>query len=141
MTSFMADPKEKKKGKALSKHHLVPGVLTTWGHWGPHQSSLTRQTSLRGPHALVWWRLWNFVMNQVKLDRFLHQNVHPQIIFWYLVRQHSWELSKTGHIFAKEFFFKMNEIKNAVNKSFQEDFWPWKLPLIIENAHFLTALN
>ena len=38
-------PKERKKGKALSKHHLVPGVLTTWGHQGPHQSSLTRQTT------------------------------------------------------------------------------------------------
>ena len=34
---------------------------------------------------------------QVKFNRFLHPNELPQKIFWYLVRQLDWGLSKIGH--------------------------------------------
>ena len=35
--------------------------------------------------TLAWWQLWNFIVRQVKFNRFLHPNENPQRIFWKLV--------------------------------------------------------
>ena len=60
----------------------------------------------------MWWHLWNFVMWQIKFNKFLHSNELPQRIFWYLVRQLDWKQSKNGCLkFSKLIFWpKINLI-------------------------------
>ena len=38
------------------------------------------------------------IVSQVKFNRFLHPNEHPQRIFWYPLRRFEAELSKIGHV-------------------------------------------
>ena len=60
----------------------------------------------------MWTRLWNFMVRQVKLNRFLHPNDLPQRIFWYLIRQLDWMESKVGYFqfFKSTFRSKINLI-------------------------------
>ena len=69
---------------------------------------------------LVWWRLWNFSVVQVKFNRFLHLNEPPKRIFWYFVRLFDWWLSKNG------------------NFSFQSQFWRSKFTWIFLKMIFLS---
>ena len=46
--------------------------------------------------TLVWQQLWNFLVAQLKFNRFLHLNEPPKRIFWYLIRPFDWRLSKLG---------------------------------------------
>ena len=48
-----------------------------------------------------WWKSWNFIVWQLKFNRFLHPNEHPLRIFWYLARLFDWEPAKIGHNFTK----------------------------------------
>ena len=37
-------------------------------------------------HTFVWWQFWNFIVKQLKLNKFLHPNKYTKMIFWYLER-------------------------------------------------------
>ena len=41
--------------------------------------------------GLAWRGLWNFIVDQVKFNRFLLPNERTQRIFWYLLRRVEWE--------------------------------------------------
>ena len=47
---------------------------------------------------IMRWLSWNFWMEQLKFNRFLHQSEHFKRIFWYLVRTFDWRLSKCGQL-------------------------------------------
>ena len=51
--------------------------------------------------SLVWPRSWHFLGRQVKFNRFLVPNEHPERICLYLVRQLDDEPAKIRHIFTK----------------------------------------
>ena len=52
-------------------------------------------------HVLVWLQSWNFLVYQVKFNRFSHPNEHIQRIYWYLVRLFGSVPTKLGHTFTK----------------------------------------
>ena len=53
--------------------------------------------------SVVWWQLYNFLVVQVKFNRFLHSNEHPKWILCYLVRLFDVVSSKIGHHFTNKF--------------------------------------
>ena len=54
-----------------------------------------------GTSVVGWLQAWDFIVWQLKFNRFLHPNVQPQWIFWHLTRELSWEVTKIWHIFTK----------------------------------------
>ena len=74
--------------------------------------------SLTGVCTLVWRGLWNFIVFQVKFNRFLYPNKHTQMIFWYLVRRFGWELSKIGHFQSSASIFGAKYQLNLPRKWF-----------------------
>ena len=57
-------------------------------------------------HTIMWWQLWNFLVCQVKFNRFLYRNNLTQRIFWYLERLFESELSKIGNFKIWESIFE-----------------------------------
>ena len=49
----------------------------------------------------------DFLVVQVKFNRFLHLNEHPEMILCYLIRLFDAESSKIGHHFTKKIFLKV----------------------------------
>ena len=60
--------------------------------------------------TVAWRGLWNFIVFQVKFNRFLHPNEHAQRIFWYLVKRFDWEPSKIRLIFTPQSTSKLREM-------------------------------
>ena len=64
-----------------------------------------------GKGNLEWWELWNFIVWQMRFNRFLHLNEFPRKIFSYLGRQLYWEKSKIGRFqFQKSTFKGKNQL-------------------------------
>ena len=68
---------------------------------GSRKKIYTANNGAVGKFTLVWWLLWNFIIRQMKFNRFLHPNEPLQRIFLYLVRLLEAEPSKIGHNFTK----------------------------------------
>ena len=51
---------------------------------------------------LVWLHLWNFLVYQIRFNRFSYPNENIQRIFRLLVGIFESELAKSGHIFTKK---------------------------------------
>ena len=58
--------------------------------------------------SLVWPVSWHFLERQVKFNRFLVPNEHPERICLYLVREFDYEPSKIGHFQISKSIFGAN---------------------------------
>ena len=67
---------------------------------------------------VVWPRLWHFLVRQVKFNRFLVPNEHPERICLYLVRQLDDKPAKIRQIFTRYTFMRFMENINAFNESY-----------------------
>ena len=74
----------------ISKDNIFCFLFATKSLWISHKIPL-------GVCHLAWWQLWNSIVMQVKFNKFLHPNEHPQRIFWYLERPFDWKLSKNRY--------------------------------------------
>ena len=63
-------------------------------------------------------RLWNFIVFQVKFNRFLHPNEHTQKIFYDLVRRFGAVPSKIGHFQSSESIFEAKYQLNLPENDF-----------------------
>ena len=78
---------------------------------------MSKTTIIRTLSTVAWWRLWNFIVRQVKFNTISHHNESPQRIFcleWifcYILTQFEAEPSKIGHNFTKEVFWIWTKLK------------------------------
>ena len=92
---------------------------------GPHQfcelSYLAN--SSQSWYTVAWWQLWNFIVKQMKFNRFLHSNEHPERICLYLVRQLDYELSKVGHFQISKSIFEVKCKFSFLKLIFSFEYW------------------
>ena len=97
-------------------------VIKLWTAW----RALTARISwLKRNWPLAWRQLWNFIVFQVKLNRFLHPNNHAQRIFWYLVKWFDATPLKIGIFwFSKSIFNAKTQLNLYENVKHLYNFWP-----------------
>ena len=71
-----------------------------------HTTNPLQLSTLKSTCVLAWLGSLNFIVPQVKFNRFLLSNEHTQGIFWYFLRQFEWELSNIGHFQSSESIFE-----------------------------------
>ena len=97
--------------------------------------------------TIVWWRLWNFLVVQVKFNRFLPLNEHPKRILCQLVRlfdgcqklgtillnKFSWKPFLLKILWMKIFLLIKYSDKKIIFRKIQLNFglqnWLWKLKM------------
>ena len=72
---------------------------------------------------IIWPRLWNFIRRQLKFNRLLHSNEHPERICLYLVRQLDYELSKVGHFQISKSIFEVKCKFSFLKSIFSFEYW------------------
>ena len=67
---------------------------------------------------VAWRQFWNFIVFQVKFNRFLHMNEHARWNFWYLVKWFDATPSKINIFWFSKSIFKAKTQLNLSEKDF-----------------------
>ena len=81
--------------------------------------------------------MWNFIGRQLKFNKLLHSNEHPERICLYLVRQLDYELSKGGHFLISKSIFEVKCKFSFLKSIFSFEYWIRRTTFIISiyNLH------